>query len=171
MMRLSMNIYDALPPNAYRNSESKEISKEDVSVIKHSLLASTLLVTGCPQANIENRQGLDRYLDILKESLQNRNTEIVLTAHQCLRNLVMLPSKKANVPSAVKLGQVMTKRVIPHIIVPYLLSQEDDSDSQDSQQANEEAIKTLLMVHNVAENEKSKMVFNIPEKGFKRVDR
>lgn len=72
-------------------------------------------------------------------------------------------------PAAVALGQVMTKRVIPHIIVPYLLSQEDDNaDSQDTQQPKEEAIKTLLMVHNVAENEKSKMLFGMI-KGLKNV--
>jgi hypothetical protein len=140
----------------FENRGTKELSKDDVSILKHSLLASTLLVTGCPLAHLENRQGLDRYLDTLKDSLQNRNTEIVLIAHQCLRNLVMLPSKKANIPAAVTLGQVLTKRIIPHIIIPYLLSTEDNTDNQDNQQAKEEAIKTLLMVHNVADNDKSK---------------
>lgn len=78
----------------------------------------------------------------------------------------MLPSKKANIPAAIALGQVMTKRIIPQIIVPYLLSPEDDNDDKDSQaaekqQAKEEAIKTLLMVHNVADADKSKTIYQL----------
>jgi hypothetical protein len=148
------------------NRDEKDLSKEKISIIKHSLLASTLLLTGCPQASLENRQSLDRYLDMLKTSLQSRSSEIALTAHQCLRNLVMLPSKKANIPAAIALGQVMTKRIIPQIIVPYLLSPEDDNDDKDTQaaenqQAKEEAIKTLLMVHNVADADKSKTIYQM----------
>jgi hypothetical protein len=71
----------------------------------------------------------------------------------------MLPNKKASIPSAVTLGQTMTKRIIPHIIVPYILSssnEEIELDTAEKQAAMEEAIKTLLMVHNVTEENKSK---------------
>lgn len=71
----------------------------------------------------------------------------------------MLPSKKAGILPAVTLGQAMTKRIIPHIIVPYILSssnEEGDLDTSEKLATMEEAIKTLLMVHNVTEENKSK---------------
>ncbi|CAM0141375.1 hypothetical protein VKS41_003918 [Umbelopsis sp. WA50703] len=147
-----------------QSEESKDLSKETISVIKHSLLASTLLVTGCPQASIQNEKSIDLYLDTLKQALDSKCSEIALTAHQCLRNLVMLPNKKASIPSAVTLGQTMTKRIIPHIIVPYILSssnEEIELDTAEKQAAMEEAIKTLLMVHNVTEENKKAVILTV----------
>lgn len=157
-------LLDGKVQNMIRNEENKDLSKEGISVIKHSLLASTLLVTGCPQASLQNEKTIDLYLDTLKKALDSNCSEIALTAHQCLRNLVMLPSKKAGILPAVTLGQAMTKRIIPHIIVPYILSssnEEGDLDTSEKLATMEEAIKTLLMVHNVTEENKKAMILTV----------
>ncbi|RUP46507.1 armadillo-type protein [Jimgerdemannia flammicorona] len=140
-------------------NDANQISETDVTMTKNALLASVLILTQCPGASTRVYSGQERFVDVIRKAFNNDSIPTALTALQCTRTLILLPSKKSNSPSAVELGRNMAKALIPHVVL-YILSIKSSRHAAfglgDPRMAvAEEAIKTLLMVLGVAEEEQS----------------
>ncbi|KAF7731917.1 hypothetical protein EC973_007748 [Apophysomyces ossiformis] len=115
---------------------------------KNALLASVLIMTGCPEATLRDGKGRTVFVNTLKQALISKEPEMTITAHQCLRTLIALP-EKGNSGALVVLGQYMINVTIPHVVthaLAYKFSEESMEDN--STVFLDEDIQTLIVLVN-----------------------
>ncbi|KAG0172348.1 hypothetical protein DFQ30_010665 [Apophysomyces sp. BC1015] len=121
------------------NTENTRISAK-----KNALLASVLILTGCPEASVRDGKGRLIFVETLKQALVSKNPEMTITSHQCLRTFIALP-EKGNSPALVTLGRYMVNAAIPHVVthtLSYKFSEENTEQSTNT--LLDEDIKTLI---------------------------
>lgn len=141
--------------------KSQDALKDDeMSVIKNSLLAATILFTSCPKQCTENTAIQTEFMEILKNGFYSENDTIAVTSFQCTRTLVLLSTKKeTNVDTtSVQMSHIFIKTLIPEI-ASFLQNIKDTFGIECTFQENsykleviEESIKTLLTTNTVAQD-------------------
>ncbi|KAI9492675.1 hypothetical protein BDB00DRAFT_420321 [Zychaea mexicana] len=126
------------------------------NMLKNKLLASVLIITGCPEASIHDTEGRGVFVDIMRHALQSENKEVALTAHQCMRMLIMLPEKKSDSPTSVSLGKSLLSALIPTIVQHLLSFQKLSSVSDEQLVLLNEDVKTLVTLPTAAADDKER---------------
>ncbi|KAL7334523.1 hypothetical protein PS15p_200133 [Mucor circinelloides] len=129
---------------------------KSVASQKNRLLAVVLIMTGCPSATLRDGEGINVFVNTLKQSLASKDIELSITAHQCLRNFISLPEKKSSVPALASLGQAIVTSTLSFII-ERILRFKDNKDSLNDVSLTElnEDTKTLLtLLTGVSEDQK-----------------
>ncbi|ORZ22294.1 armadillo-type protein [Absidia repens] len=134
-------------------------SEENIQLGKNQLLASVLIITGCPQAVAQNPEGLDLLIDVVKNGLAVEDSEIIRVCHQCIRTLLVLPEKATGCDASKLLGRQFTSAIMPLLLNRILSHQSSDSNSQKSTPASMESlsddIKTLTVLPTSAPEKQS----------------
>ncbi|KAI9480776.1 MAG: armadillo-type protein [Benjaminiella poitrasii] len=140
-----------------KNGESMTVISQ-----KSRLLATMLIITGCPQAVLRDGEGRKIFVDVLKQSLSSSEVELAVTAHQCLRNLISLLEKKDSLPILADLGQTVVTSTLSFII-SRILAIKNNKDSIDdvSLASLNENTKTLLALTNGVQEEQKSSVLSI----------
>ncbi|CAG8601056.1 5210_t:CDS:10, partial [Ambispora leptoticha] len=131
-----------------------ELSEDDVSIVKNSLLATVLVLSTCTKANFNVALQND-FAEILKNGYYWEKIPIAITSLHCTRTLVMLATKYTN-PITVEISHHFTKSLIPQIALFLHSIKESVSKSTQSHPkftVIEEAIKTLLALYTAAAEE------------------
>ncbi|KAI9318532.1 armadillo-type protein [Dichotomocladium elegans] len=98
-----------------------DLYTKDETSIKSKLLASVLIFTGFPQANLQDSEGRSLFLEAIKQGLTSGNKEVSVTAHQCMRMIAVMPEKKPNSAAAASLSKIGLNALVP-VVVEHLLS-------------------------------------------------
>ncbi|KAI7879526.1 ARM repeat-containing protein [Lichtheimia hyalospora FSU 10163] len=124
-----------------------ESETNDDIKIKNKLLASVLIITSCPEANMHDTDGRQIFIKAMQKALLCDKHDITMTAHQCMRMLIMLPEKKSDSPASVTLGRLVLNALIPTVVEHLLsyakLSAMEPTRTDESLPLLEEDIKTL----------------------------
>ncbi|KAI7854364.1 armadillo-type protein [Circinella umbellata] len=153
LARLNCAMLHSLLDNLFKE-ELKEINE---NMLKNKLLASVLIITGCPEASIYDADGRNIFVNTMKQALQSDTKEIALTAHQCMRMLITLPEKRSDSPASVSLGKSLLSALIP-AIVQHLLSFQNLSNTitDDQLVLLNEDVKTLITLPTAVHNDTEK---------------
>lgn len=144
------------------NFFSENNDESTVTSQKNRLLATVLIMTGCPQATLKDGEGRELFVEILKKSLVSNNAELSLTAHQCLRNFISLPEKKSSVPSLAKLGQAIVNSTLAFVISRVLEFKEEKINCDEAALATlDQDTKTLLTLITAVHEEQKSLVLSI----------
>ncbi|CAG8467294.1 7812_t:CDS:10 [Ambispora gerdemannii] len=131
-----------------------ELSEDDVSIVKNSLLAIVLVLSTCTKANFNVALQND-FTEILKNGYYWEKLPIAITSLQCTRTLVMLATKNTN-PITVEVSHHFTKSLMPQVALFLHSIKESVSNltrSHPKFTVIEEAIKTLLALYTAAAEE------------------
>ncbi|KAL4206381.1 hypothetical protein CU097_005637 [Rhizopus azygosporus] len=139
------------------NFYSLQYEKEELTTAsqKNRLLATVLVMTGCPQATLHSTESRAQLINVLKMCLPSNNSELSATAHQCVRNFISLPEK--NILSLATLGQVMTSSLLSFTITRIVAAKH----TNDTLPVLNENIKTLLTLLNSVQEEQQYSVLCI----------
>ncbi|CAG8571263.1 21017_t:CDS:10 [Cetraspora pellucida] len=143
-------------------TKSQDALKDDeVSVVKNSLLTSTILFTSCPKQCTENTAIQTEFMEILKNGFYSDIDSIAITSFQCTRTLILLSAKKETnivATTSSQMRHVFIKTLIPEVAA-FLQKIKDtygaECTSQESSyklDAVEESIKTLLITNTISQD-------------------